>query len=764
MQLKKSALSLFLLTSLSACGGGSDAPKPAPEVSRYTVTVEHNSGGTVSPTTASVESGNTATFEISPDEGYSVSSASGCNGSLTNLSYTTGAISQACTVQVAFAESVVSATLAVSDDVAALKNISVSSNYPSDTLQVDYDENGLSIAVKESRFIEGFEEALIVVISGQLDDDRAMQYALMLSPDDLLKLEEPDDLSSMRIDAASTAFAAYAVSYTEMDSPTREALAEFEQVFVPDAVLRRGQLLSLYQSGERASAFGEDISIYAVLSSNLAYREAFHAAIQGRPNFDVPAQTAEQQLYEVFDQNAGIELPYGEYFEFTNDASGDLTQLYANYSTSSITASVGPVAEAELNYTLADGEIAVEQDATTRPMSTALSLCVHDTKALTSEQLFIDAAYSASRYTLSVPCERTVVALKPLRKIGDAYLTLVTTSDYVSPTSFFFMGYGNFTTDEVVIEKQSLRLLSQVDSASLLTSDSFSITEGSQLVLPIVDFSQIYSYGGGSDLAEFSTTTEASGSYLTSAADAGVDIPTLVEYEKSGTWTLNESKTELTLRLDDQPDVNVKVQRAMVHGSEYALLNEASVSGYVGYRFLSYGGPIDQPTPPEQIVGLNDNTDPEMLVLALDPRFDSQLERFYENSYVYPYSFLANGTGSYGFSDFGCDPQTFYSENPHEHLPTDCSATVRVEPRFNWDFSNDTIRRFNGGWNGNPMDCTSSFCSVELFRLLELTAEGSALVYRDKQDFQIRMQDGEPTIVALPSGPSSILRMRVVAQ
>ena len=764
MQSKKPALLVFLLTSLTACGGGSDTPKPTPEISKYTVTVDHNSGGAVSPTTASVESGSTATFEISPDEGYSVSSASGCNGSLTDLSYTTGAINQACTVQVTFAESVVSTTIAVSDDVAALGSTSVSSNYPSDAIQVDYGEGKLSLSVPESRFTTGFEEALIVVISGQLDDDRAMQYALMLTPDDLAKLEEPDALSSVRVDTVSTAFAAYAVSYTEMESPTREALAEFEQVFVPDTLLRRGHLLSLYQSGERANAFGEDINIFAILSSNLAYREAFDAAIQGRPRLDVLAQEAEQQLYEVLDQNDGVELPYGEYFEFTNDASGDLTKLYADYSTSAITATVGPVAEAELSYTLVDGEIVIDQDAATRPMSTDLSSCTHDTTALTSEQFFVDAAYSASRYTLNLPCERAIVALKPLRRIGDAYLTLITTRDYVPPADFSFMGYGNFTTDEVVIEKQSLRLLNQVDSDSLLTGDSFSITAGSQLVLPIVDFSQLYSYGGGSDLAEFSTTTNMSGSYITSAADAEVDIPALDEYERSGAWTLNESKTELTLTLDEQPNVDVRVHKAMVHGSEYALLNEVSVSGYVGYRFLSYGGRIDEPMPPEAIVGLNDKTDPEMLVLALDPRFDSQLERFYENSYVYPYSFLANGTGSYAFSDFSCDPQYFSSENPHEHLPKGCSATVRVSPQFNWDFSNDSIRRFNGGWNGNPMNCTSSFCSVELFRLLELTAEGSALVYRDKQSYQIRVQDGVPEIVALPSGPSSILRMRVVAQ
>ncbi len=71
---------------------------------RYTVTTAIGIGsghGTINPTTRTVISGSTAVFTVSPDSGYTAT-ASGCGGSLTNNTFTTGTVNAACTVTVNF--------------------------------------------------------------------------------------------------------------------------------------------------------------------------------------------------------------------------------------------------------------------------------------------------------------------------------------------------------------------------------------------------------------------------------------------------------------------------------------------------------------------------------------------------------------------------------------------------------------------------------------------------------------------------------------
>jgi len=78
----------------------------------YTVSGSAYAGGTISPASAQVQSGQTYTFTVTPNSGYYISSISGCNGmaytgnsaSTTARTYTTGAITSACTVYAQFAQ------------------------------------------------------------------------------------------------------------------------------------------------------------------------------------------------------------------------------------------------------------------------------------------------------------------------------------------------------------------------------------------------------------------------------------------------------------------------------------------------------------------------------------------------------------------------------------------------------------------------------------------------------------------------------------
>ena len=82
---------------LSACGG---SKKDEPQL--YTVSASSGSGGSISPGSRSVQSGQTTTFTVTPDTAYSIASVTGCNGSLSGNTYTTGAVTSACSVQASF--------------------------------------------------------------------------------------------------------------------------------------------------------------------------------------------------------------------------------------------------------------------------------------------------------------------------------------------------------------------------------------------------------------------------------------------------------------------------------------------------------------------------------------------------------------------------------------------------------------------------------------------------------------------------------------
>lgn len=85
---------------LSACGGGSSSNSPA--VTTYGVTATAGTGGTISPASAMVDSGGTTSFAVTPSSGYALSGVTGCGGTLSGNTYTTGAVNAACAVTASF--------------------------------------------------------------------------------------------------------------------------------------------------------------------------------------------------------------------------------------------------------------------------------------------------------------------------------------------------------------------------------------------------------------------------------------------------------------------------------------------------------------------------------------------------------------------------------------------------------------------------------------------------------------------------------------
>ncbi|HUD44223.1 MAG TPA: hypothetical protein VMR41_01640, partial [Patescibacteria group bacterium] len=80
----------------------------------YTVSTSAGAGGSISPSSQTVNSGQTTTFTVTPLTNYSISSVSGCNGSLSSSIYTTGAIIANCTVTASFSSSATLPTVTTS--------------------------------------------------------------------------------------------------------------------------------------------------------------------------------------------------------------------------------------------------------------------------------------------------------------------------------------------------------------------------------------------------------------------------------------------------------------------------------------------------------------------------------------------------------------------------------------------------------------------------------------------------------------------------
>ena len=89
-------LGIVFVLSLAACGGGGGGD------SQLTVTATAGSGGAISPANRTVERGATTTFTVTAESGWEIASVSGCGGSLSGDTYTTGPITAACPVRATF--------------------------------------------------------------------------------------------------------------------------------------------------------------------------------------------------------------------------------------------------------------------------------------------------------------------------------------------------------------------------------------------------------------------------------------------------------------------------------------------------------------------------------------------------------------------------------------------------------------------------------------------------------------------------------------
>jgi len=71
-------------------------------VRNFMVTATAGSGGVITPASVTTRYGNRELFQVTPDAGYALDQISGCDGQISALFYTTGAISADCTISALF--------------------------------------------------------------------------------------------------------------------------------------------------------------------------------------------------------------------------------------------------------------------------------------------------------------------------------------------------------------------------------------------------------------------------------------------------------------------------------------------------------------------------------------------------------------------------------------------------------------------------------------------------------------------------------------
>ena len=136
------ALVIPMLISCGGGGGGGSAPEPAPTPT-FAVSASAGDNGSISPATVTVTQGQTTTFTVTPDAGYAVSSITGCNGTLSETTYTTGAISATCSVTATFTSFMTT----------VFETTAYEFPYPGDTLENLCLEDPLSVPVASSIFL-----------------------------------------------------------------------------------------------------------------------------------------------------------------------------------------------------------------------------------------------------------------------------------------------------------------------------------------------------------------------------------------------------------------------------------------------------------------------------------------------------------------------------------------------------------------------------------------------------------------------------------
>jgi outer membrane protein assembly factor BamB len=102
LRLMRAIMPCMTTILLTACGGGSGGSS-SPSPTSYAVSATAGTGGSISPSSATVNAGGTTQFTVTADSGYGVSSVTGCGGTLFGTTYTTGSVNADCTVTANFA-------------------------------------------------------------------------------------------------------------------------------------------------------------------------------------------------------------------------------------------------------------------------------------------------------------------------------------------------------------------------------------------------------------------------------------------------------------------------------------------------------------------------------------------------------------------------------------------------------------------------------------------------------------------------------------
>jgi len=102
---------IFGLSLLAGCSSGGGDGGVSNGTTSFTVSTSAGADGSISPASTSVNQNGTASFTVTPDAGFQIDTVSGCGGSLTGRTYTTGAITADCTVSASFVIQRVTKTL-----------------------------------------------------------------------------------------------------------------------------------------------------------------------------------------------------------------------------------------------------------------------------------------------------------------------------------------------------------------------------------------------------------------------------------------------------------------------------------------------------------------------------------------------------------------------------------------------------------------------------------------------------------------------------
>ncbi len=93
---------LIFTMSLTACGGGGGGGSESGGSTSFTVSNSAGANGSIDPGSRDVNQDSTTSFTVTPDANFQIDTVSGCGGSLTGNTYTTGAITANCTVTASF--------------------------------------------------------------------------------------------------------------------------------------------------------------------------------------------------------------------------------------------------------------------------------------------------------------------------------------------------------------------------------------------------------------------------------------------------------------------------------------------------------------------------------------------------------------------------------------------------------------------------------------------------------------------------------------